>query len=128
MTLSNITTYVYSLFTTFLHSLLPLLIALIILFSNNIVVLIITGLMIFLIIISNYLFCDCPITLIEDKYNRKFSMIDIMAKNTINLFGKRYTKNDRALYTLELLWTCLLLVMLKILVILIFISLKICYK
>jgi|DEB0MinimDraft_6_1074348.scaffolds.fasta_scaffold21611_2 polyferredoxin len=117
---------IQSVFITVIHSLLPLLFALIILFSNNIVVLAITSLIIFLIIMSNYLFCDCPITMIEDKYNENefSSMIDKMANNTINLFGERYTKNDRALYTLELLWTSLLLVILKILVILLFISMK----
>ncbi len=60
---------IQSVFITVIHSLLPLLFALIILFSNNIVVLAITSLIIFLIIMSNYLFCDCPITMIEDKYN-----------------------------------------------------------
>jgi hypothetical protein len=117
---------IQSIFITVIHSLLPLLFALIILFSNNIVVLGITSLIIFLIIMSNYLFCDCPITLIEDKYNKNefSSMIDKMANHTINLFGERYTKNDRALYTLELLWTSLLLLILKILVILLFISMK----
>jgi hypothetical protein len=117
---------IQSIFITFIHSLLPLCFALIILFSNNIIVLAVTSLIIFLIILSNYLFCDCPITLIEDKYNKTdfSSMIDMMANHTINIFGERYTKNDRSLYTLELLWTSLLLVILKILVILLFISMK----
>jgi|SRR6056300_1465074 len=117
---------IQSILITFIHSLLPLFFALIILFSNNIIVLAITSLIIFLIILSNYLFCDCPITLIEDKYNKTdfSSMIDMMANHTINIFGERYTKNDRSLYTLELLWTSLLLVILKILVILLFISMK----
>jgi hypothetical protein len=113
-----------TLFLSFIHSLLPLFFALILLFSNNIVILGICGLIIFLVIMGNYLFCDCPITLIEDKYNNNFSMIDFMANNTINLFGKKYTKDDRSLYTLELLWTTLLLVILKILFILLMISLK----
>jgi len=58
---------IQSILITFIHSLLPLFFALIILFSNNIIVLTITSLIIFLIILSNYLFYDCPITLIEDK-------------------------------------------------------------
>ena len=117
---------IQSILITFIHSLLPLFFALIILFSNNIIVLAVTSLIIFLIILSNYLFCDCPITLIEDKYNKNefSSMIDMMANHTINIFGERYTKNDRSLYTLELLWTSLLLVILKILVILLFVSMK----
>lgn len=117
---------IQSILITFIHSLLPLFFALIILFSNNIIVLAVTSLIIFLIILSNYLFCDCPITLIEDKYNKTdfSSMIDMMANHTINIFGERYTKNDRSLYTLELLWTSLLLVILKILVILLFVSMK----
>ena len=117
---------IQSILLTLIHSLLPLFFALIILFSNNIIVLAITSLIIFLIILSNYLFCDCPITLIEDKYNKTdfSSMIDMMANHTINIFGERYTKNDRSLYTLELLWTSLLLVILKILVILLFVSMK----
>jgi hypothetical protein len=116
---------IQALIITLIHSLLPILFALITLFSNNVVVLGITALILFIIIISNYLFCDCPITLIEDKYsNSKFSMIDLMANNTINLFGQKYTKNDRSLYTLELLWTNLLLVTLKILVIILVISFR----
>lgn len=117
---------IQSILLTLIHSLLPLFFALIILFSNNIIVLVVTSLIIFLIILSNYLFCDCPITLIEDKYNKTdfSSMIDMMANHTINIFGERYTKNDRSLYTLELLWTSLLLVILKILVILLFVSMK----
>jgi len=117
---------IQSFLITFIHSLLPLFFALIILFSNNIIVLGVTSLIIFLVILSNYIFCDCPITLIEDKYNKteSSSMIDMMANHTINIFGKRYTKNDRSLYTLELLWTSLLLIILKILVILLFISMK----
>ena len=117
---------IQSFLITLIHSLLPLFFALIILFSNNIIVLGVTSLIIFLVILSNYIFCDCPITLIEDKYNKteSSSMIDMMANHTINIFGKRYTKNDRSLYTLELLWTSLLLVILKILVILLFISMK----
>ena len=117
---------IQSILITFIHSLLPLFFALIILFSNNIIVLAITSFIIFLIILSNYLFCDCPITLIEDKYNKTdfSSMIDMMANHTINIFGERYTKNDRSLYTLELLSTSLLLVILKILVILLFVSMK----
>jgi hypothetical protein len=114
-----------AIFISLIHSFLPLLLGLIILFSNNIVVLSITASIIFLIIITNYLFCDCPITLMEDKYSKnKFSMIDLMAKSTINLFGERYKKSDRSLFTLELLWTSLLLTTLKILVILVFISFK----
>mgnify|MGYP001553995769 CR=1 FL=1 len=53
-----------------------------------------------------------------------FKFHNFMANNTINLFGNRYTKNDRSLYTLELLWTSLLLVIVKILVILLFVSMK----
>lgn len=117
---------IQSILIIFIHSLLPLFFALIILFSNNIIVLSVTSLIIFLILLSNYLFYDCPISLIEDKYNNTefSSMIDMMANHTINIFGKRYTKNDRSLYTLELLWTTLLLVILKILIILLFISMK----
>jgi|UniRef100_A0A6C0CI77 hypothetical protein len=116
---------IQSLIISSIHALLPLCFALIILFSNNIFVLGTTSLILFLIILSNYLFHDCPITLIEDKYNKnKFSMIDVMANNTINIFGQRYKKDDRSLYTLELLWTSLLLTTLKILIILLFISMK----
>ena len=52
------------------------------------------------------------------------SMIDLMANNTINLFGNKYSKDNRALITLEMLWICLLLVMLKILVIYLLIALR----
>ena len=122
-----------------LHSILPLLFAVVVLFSYNIFALAITGIMLFLIIISNYILGDCAITLIEDKYSyngnsgnsensenseNSDSMIDMMANNTINLFGNKYSKDDRALVTLEMLWICLLLVMLKILVIYLLIALR----
>lgn len=116
---------IQSVIISLIHALLPLLFALIILFSNNVIVLALTALIILLIILSNYLFGDCPITLIEDKYSKNnFSMIDIMANNTINIFGQRYNKDDRSLFTLELLWTTLLLTTLKILIIFLFISMK----
>ena len=83
--------------------------------------------MLFMIIISNYILGDCAITLIEDKYSNNESndsMIDFMANNTINLFGNKYSKDNRSLITLEMLWICLLLVMLKILVIYLLIALR----
>ena len=83
--------------------------------------------MLFLTIISNYILGDCAITLIEDKYSNNESndsMIDFMANNTINLFGDKYSKDNRSLVTLEMLWICLLLVMLKILVIYLLIALR----
>jgi|TARA_B110000037_G_scaffold205342_1_gene250149 hypothetical protein len=110
-----------------LHSILPLLFAVVILFSYNIFALGITGIMLFLTIISNYILGDCAITLIEDKYSNNESndsMIDFMANNTINLFGDKYSKDNRSLVTLEMLWICLLLVMLKILVIYLLIALR----
>jgi hypothetical protein len=110
-----------------LHSILPLLFAVVILFSYNILALGITGIMLFLTIISNYILGDCAITLIEDKYSNNESndsMIDFMANNTINLFGDKYSKDNRSLVTLEMLWICLLLVMLKILVIYLLIALR----
>jgi hypothetical protein len=110
-----------------LHSILPLLFAIVVLFSYNIFALAIIGIMLFMIIISNYILGDCAITLIEDKYSNNEnddSMIDLMANNTINLFGNKYSKDNRALITLEMLWICLLLVMLKILVIYLLIALR----
>jgi hypothetical protein len=110
-----------------LHSILPLLFAVVILFSYNIFALGIIGIMLFLTIISNYILGDCAITLIEDKYSNNESndsMIDFMANNTINLFGDKYSKDNRSLVTLEMLWICLLLVMLKILVIYLLIALR----
>lgn len=110
-----------------LHSILPLLFAVVVLFSYNIFALGITGIMLFLTIISNYILGDCAITLIEDKYSNNESndsMIDFMANNTINLFGDKYSKDNRSLVTLEMLWICLLLVMLKILIIYLLIALR----
>ena len=110
-----------------LHSILPLLFAIVVLFSYNIFALAIIGIMLFMIIISNYILGDCAITLIEDKYSNNEnddSMIDLMANNTINLFGNKYSKDNRALITLEMLWICLLLVMLKILLIYLLIALR----
>lgn len=110
-----------------LHSILPLLFAVVVLFSYNIFALGIIGIMLFLTIISNYILGDCAITLIEDKYSNNESndsMIDFMANNTINLFGDKYSKDNRSLVTLEMLWICLLLVMLKILIIYLLIALR----
>lgn len=112
-----------------LHAILPLLFAIVLLFSYNIFVLGITGIMLFFILISNYILGDCAITLIEDKYyddnnDINSSMIDLMANNTINLFGNKYSKNDRSLVTLELLWIALILIMIKILILYILIVLR----
>ena len=110
-----------------LPSILPLLFAVVVLFSYNIFALGITGIMLFLTIISNHISGDCAITLIEDKYSNNESndsMIDFMANNTINLFGDKYSKDNRSLVTLEMLWICLLLVMLKILIIYLLIALR----
>jgi membrane protein required for beta-lactamase induction len=112
-----------------LHAILPVLFAIVLLFSYNIFVLGITGIMLFFILISNYILGDCAITLMEDKYNDdnnniNSSMIDLMANNTINLFGNKYSKNDRSLVTLELLWIALILIMIKILILYILIALQ----
>ena len=74
-----------------LHSILPLLFAVVILFSYNIFALGITGIMLFLTIIRNYILGDCAITLIEDKYSNNESndsMIDFIANNTILILMK----------------------------------------
>jgi hypothetical protein len=89
------------------------------LFSNNLYVLIITNTILFCILMLNYRFEDCPISLIEDKYLEE-SSIDKLTKVTINIFGIKYHKDSRSLITLEMIWIALMLGVQKVLFLLVF--------
>ena len=104
----------YAYILSILHLLLIFIIGLILLFSMNIYTLFLTNVIILVILLVNYKYEDCPITLIEEKYHIP----------TIELFfssiGKNYTKNMRSIMTLELLWIGLLLGVEKLLMLLLF--------
>lgn len=102
-----------------LHITLVLIITYIILFSSNICTLLITDIVLLCILVINYIFDDCPITLIEDKYHKN-SSIDYLFSYTINVSGNKYNKKLRSLLTLELIWIILLLGVQKLLCLLLF--------
>jgi hypothetical protein len=102
-----------------LHSIFVSFITFIILFSNDIVVLSVANFIILIALVSNYLFGDCPYSLIEDKYSEN-SVLDISFFLALKISGKDYDKKLRGLLTLELLWIASLLLFEKILFLLIF--------
>jgi len=109
----------YRFIFTLLHITLVLIISCIILFSTNIVTLAITNCIIIIILITNYVIGDCPLTLIEEKYH-DYSSMDCLFSYTINISGNKYKKRLRSLLTLELIWIILLLGIQKMLVLLFF--------
>tara|TARA_B110000261_G_C12964377_1_gene309918 strand:+ start:428 stop:748 length:321 start_codon:yes stop_codon:yes gene_type:complete len=92
---------------------------LIILFSDNVFCIIATNTILFGVLMLNYTFKDCPISLIEDKYLDE-SLIDQIAKYNINILGVHYRKQDRALVTLELIWLLLMIGLQRVLYLLFF--------
>ena len=85
----------------------------IILFSDNIKVLWIVGLILFGILFVNYRCGDCPISVIEERYVGD-SMVDIAQRK----IDPRHTRQHRPLVTKQVLWISLLLVTTKILYVL----------
>ena len=85
----------------------------IILFSDNIKILWIVGLVLFGILFVNYRCGDCPISIIEERYVGD-SMVDIAQRK----IDPRHTRQHRPLVTKQVLWISLLLVTTKILYVL----------
>ena len=103
----------------FLHSSLAILIILIILFSNDILNLLILLFILKLILFANYQCNDCPISTIEDNYNNLSSM-DIWGIFTF----KNYSKKNRSQNTLTIIYIAILLTLIKICGLLLFKSIK----
>jgi hypothetical protein len=112
---SKIYTFIFSV----LHIILILLVSYVILFSTSIPTLALTSFGIIIILVINYMFDDCPISLIEDKYHN-ISCIDYLFSYTINIFGSKYNKKLRSILTLEMIWIILLLCTEKLLSLLLF--------
>lgn len=113
--LSNM--YMHILFI--LHGSLLFLISIILLTCENIKHLSLLGIILFLILISNFIYEDCPISLIEEN----FTEITIM--DYFNYYSPiKYNRKRRPEVTLQWIWGGLLLILLKILLILCKISLS----
>ena len=85
----------------------------VILFSDDIKVLWIVGLVLFGLLFVNYRCSDCPISIIEERYFGD-SMVDIVQRK----IDPRHTRQHRPLVTKQVLWISLLLVTTKILFVL----------
>jgi hypothetical protein len=94
-------------------------IILIIIFSDNVLCIIATNSVLFGVLLLNYTFKDCPLSLIEDKYFDD-SLIDKMVKPNIYILGLHYTKDERAFVTLELIWIMLMIGIQRVLYLLFF--------
>ncbi len=105
---------------TIIHSILPFLIALVLLFSNDIITLFLLLFILNLILFSNYKCSDCPISFIEDKYKGP-GFANTCGKF---MFGKNYDFSSRSQLTKELIWIGILLTFIKICGILILKSIK----
>lgn len=105
----------YSYILAALHLFLIFIIGLVLLFSMDIFTLFLTSIVLLTILLINYKYDDCPISLIEDKYYNTTS-IDLF----FNIIGKKYKKSMRPAMTLELLWIGLLLCSEKLLFVLLF--------
>lgn len=88
-------------------------IVLFILFINDIRYLFLVALIVLITLITNYIYGDCPISLIEDKYGRPGAM-DIFMMATC---GEKCPPEMRSLITLEFIWIGLILLACKIMLI-----------
>ena len=111
--------HLYGFLVSIVHFSLMATMILIILFSDNVFCIIATNTILFGVLMLNYTFKDCPISLIEDKYLDE-SLIDQIAKYNINILGVHYRKQDRALVTLELIWLLLMIGLQRVLYLLFF--------
>ena len=87
-----------------------MLIVFFILFINNIKYLFLVAVIVLITLITNYVYGDCPISLIEDKYGRPTAM-DMFMMGTC---GKKCPPEMRSLITLEFIWIGLILLGCKI--------------
>lgn len=102
--------YFSALIITIIHSILPFLIAIILLFSNDILNLFLLLFILNLILFVNYKCLDCPISFIEDKYKSP-GFANICGSI---MFGNKYDCSLRSLFTKELIWIGILLTLIKI--------------
>lgn len=110
---------IYSVLFFLLHTSLGFTLTFILLFSSNVYLLAFCASIMLQILVLNYIFGDCPITLLEDKYHI-YSSIDLFFKSTINLIGEKYKKEYRPIMTLELVWIGVLLFIQKAMLLMLF--------
>lgn len=96
-----------------LHASLLFLTAVILLTCDNIKHICILGFSVFLILITNFIYEDCPISLIEEEYHGKAMMDYFNSYCPI-----KYNRKRRPEVTLQWIWTGLLLLMVKLLLLL----------
>ena len=101
------------------HVLFILLILFLIIFSNNLIILGYVSFLLIIIICFNYIFDDCPITLLEE-YHLGYSVFD----KTNSLYPIKYDKKRRPEVTLQWIFMGILFVMVKILFLLFFKTIK----
>lgn len=89
-----------SIFSNLLHLFFALTIIIIIVFSKKISVLIYILIGIFGMIFLNYKCLDCPISQIEDNYHKE-AVADYIGTFFL---GEKYTKTDRRIFTLIILF------------------------
>ena len=108
---------------TILHDLFLITNALIILFCNDIFMLAITAAFLLIILLVNYLFKNCPITIIEQKYlsTSLFDWLYNITKDEKNNASRKYGSSN---LTKNMLWIALLLICLKLTVIIGIVSLN----
>jgi len=109
----------YSVLFFLLHASLGSLLTFILLFSSNVYLLAFCSSIMLQILVLNYVFGDCPITLMEDKFHIH-SSIDLFFRSTINLIGEKYKKEFRPIMTLELVWIGVLLFIQKAMLLMLF--------
>lgn len=106
----NLNSYKYpAIILTFLHSILPYFIVLILLFTNDIINLIILLFILKLITLANYKCNNCPITTIEENLGTKNTMMDI-TKDFLTIDKSKHSSS----VTLEWLWIAMMLTIIKI--------------
>jgi len=105
-----------------IHGLISYLVLVIIIFSNDFFVLYSIAIILIIITYLNYLFEDCPITLIEE-YHLGFSCVDVL-NNSLPI---KYDEKRRPEVTLQWIIIALALVLAKVLILLAFKTLQ-CLK
>jgi hypothetical protein len=109
----------YTIIIGILHAGLVGIVSLVLLFSTDLFTLAFVNSFMLFVLVLNYLFDDCPISLIEDKHTEKSSLHRILSY-TINIHGEKYNKALRSVLTLELIWIGLLLGAEKMMLLLLF--------
>jgi hypothetical protein len=102
-----------------IHALIMYLIVVIALFSKDFFVLYSIAIILVIIIYLNYLFNDCPITLLEE-YHLEFSSVDFFNHS----LPIKYDSERRPEVTLQWVITGLILVLTKILILFVFKTLR----